>query len=316
MSIEKREMPSQAELDDRVRSILHRQSRRSFLIGGAAALAGAGLFDLLYKAHQVNGLQWPLRSVEETNRSITNAIFRQQVLAPTYRLNQVTGLRINGDFGLDLKLIQSTWGLQVVGLNRPQQYPQYMNDVDLWDYRSSDDYSAQVAKSEPDVKGNGKAAVADPYAKHAASGPGATPGIVLRIDDLRRLPYVEQITQFKCVEGWSQIVRWGGVRFSDFMRAYPPADIDGAPPRFAEMETEDGSFNASFDMPSLLHPQTLLCYTIDGRPLEPAHGAPLRLAMPLKYGYKQIKQIATITYGNKRTPDYWEKLGYDWYAGL
>ena len=355
------------ELDDEVRRMLQARTRRSFLIGGAAALAGAGLYEALYRAKAVNQLQWPLRKALEVNRTLTAALFRQRVLAPTYQASEVTGLRVNGDFGVDTNLIESSWGLQLVGLDRPQQYRQFIPDVDLWEYRSKDDYESQTAdtekqSSEPDVKGKGpsgakqdsKGQLESEPKQNANAAPGepppanphpvppnpqppsakqqviphlqestgvsaasdAIPGIVLRLEDLKKLPYTEQITQFKCVEGWSQIVRWGGVRFSDLLRAYPPAIIDGRPPTYATMETSNGEFNASFDMPSLLHPQTLLCYSMDGVPLQLAHGAPVRLAMPLKYGYKQIKAIASITFSNVRTPDYWEKLGYDWYAGL
>ena len=318
MPIEMTEARTKEELDAEVRKILRGRSRRDFLIGGLAAVAAGGLFEGLYHADQILGAQWPLRKVLEGNRVLTNALFRQKVLAPTYKPKEVTGLRINGTFGLDPKLMQSSWGLQVVGLERPMQYRQFVKDVDLWEYKSADDGAAAPAETVgPDVKGNGKAAPEPAAAKPAAGDmPAAVPGVVLQIEDLRKLPYTEQITQFKCVEGWSQIVRWGGVRYSDFLKAYPPANVDGRPPKFAVMETSNGEYNASFDMASLLHPQTLLCHTMDGRPLEPYHGAPLRLAMPLKYGYKQIKQIASITYGNERVPDYWEKLGYDWYAGL
>jgi hypothetical protein len=356
--IESSQSRTAEELDEKVRGMLHARTRRSFLIGGAAALAGAGLYEALYRAKAINQLQWPLREAHEANRTLTNALFRQRVSAPTYKPSEVTGLRINGDFGIDTGLIESSWGLQLVGLDRPQQYRQFMPDVDLWEYRSTDGYESQTEAKpqEPDVKGKGPASAKSdakpkqnanaapgepppanphpvphnpqpPSAKqeaipHMQESAGVTatsdaiPGIVLRLEDLKKLPYTEQITQFKCVEGWSQIVRWGGVRVSDLLRAYPPANIDGRPPTYATMETSNGEFNASFDMPSLLHPQTLLCYSMDGLPLQIAHGAPVRLAMPLKYGYKQIKAIATITFGNVRTPDYWEKLGYDWYAGL
>jgi hypothetical protein len=318
------------DLDDEVRRILRGRTRRSFLIGGAAALAGAGAYEALYRAKMIDGLQWPLREAHEANRTLIDGIFRQRVLAPTYPASAETGLRINGDFGIDRGLIQSSWGLQLVGLDRPERYPQFMPDVDLWEYRSKDDYESQKETStEPDVKRKAPD-VALKEEKHASvreiphlqestgvtASADAVPGVVLRLEDLRKLPYTEQITQFKCVEGWSQIVRWGGVRFSDVLRAYPPANIDGGPPKFATMETSNGEYNASFDMASLMHPQTLLCYSMAGRPLEPLHGAPLRLAMPLKYGYKQIKGTASITFGNVRVSDYWEKLGYDWYAGL
>jgi DMSO/TMAO reductase YedYZ molybdopterin-dependent catalytic subunit len=69
-------------------------------------------------------------------------------------------------------------------------------------------------------------------------------------------------------------------------------------------------------MKSALHPQTLLCYEMNGSPLEDEHGAPLRLVMPVKYGIKNIKRIGLIRYTNERPEDYWAEQGYDWFAGL
>jgi hypothetical protein len=304
-----------AELDEEVRKVLRTRTRRGFLVGGLATLAGVGFYEALYHAKMVNELQWPLREVSEMNRTLINGIFRQKVLAPTYKASEVTGLRINGDYGIERGLKLETWGLQVVGLERPRQYKQFMPDVDMFEQNSADDYQ-EPTSTEPDVKGRGGDTTAAEAKPEPATDGTAKPGIVLTLADLQKLPYTEQNTQFKCVEGWSQIVRWGGVRFSDFLRAYPAANIDGGPPKYVTMETYDGQYNASFDMTSLMHPQTLLCHSMDGQPLQMLHGAPLRLAMPLKYGYKQIKAISSITFGNMRTPDYWEKLGYDWYAGL
>ena len=112
-------------------------------------------------------------------------------------------------------------------------------------------------------------------------------------------------------------VRWRGVRLRDFLEAYPSAPgPDGRPPRYVYMETPDGDYYCGYEMEDCRHPQSLLVTEIAGRPLEQWHGAPLRLHMPIKYGYKQIKRIGLIAYGNERPDDYWTKLGYDWHAGL
>ena len=68
-------------------------------------------------------------------------------------------------------------------------------------------------------------------------------------------------------------------------------------------------------MPSILHPQTLLAYEINGTPLPLEHGAPLRIASPTKYGIKQIKRIGRIEFTDERPKDYWAERGYDWYSG-
>ncbi len=146
--------------------------------------------------------------------------------------------------------------------------------------------------------------------------PPHTPGLLLELSDITRLPRIDLVTQFKCIEGWSQIVHWAGVRMADFLELYPPALLDGKEPRYVYMETPDGDYYTGYDMHVMRHPQTLLVTEMMGAPLTQKHGAPLRLHMPTKYGYKQIKRIGLIAYTNTRPDDYWTKLGYDWYAGL
>ena len=154
-----------------------------------------------------------------------------------------------------------------------------------------------------------------------ASGSGA---LMLDLDAIRKLPRVEMTTEFKCIEGWSAIVHWAGARFSDFMKAYPPRTRSGAfslnhaedLPAYVSLSTPDDGYYVGLDMESMLHPQTLLCYEQNGRPLSQEHGAPLRLAIPVKYGVKNIKRIGTIRYSNRRPADYWAEQGYDWYLGL
>jgi DMSO/TMAO reductase YedYZ molybdopterin-dependent catalytic subunit len=130
---------------------------------------------------------------------------------------------------------------------------------------------------------------------------------------LRQLPRLEQITQLNCIEGWTVIVQWAGARFSDFTAAYAPESRDA---KYVAMETPDEEYYVGLDAPSALHPQTLLCYEMNGAELTGAHGAPLRLVIPVKYGVKNLKRIGKITYTNERPDDYWAEEGYDWYAGL
>ena len=135
--------------------------------------------------------------------------------------------------------------------------------------------------------------------------------------DIRAFPHVDTVTEFKCIEGWSEIVRWGGIRLADLIAVYPTAlTPDGRNPRYVYMETPNGDYYCGYDMNACTHPQSLLVYEMSGRPINRWHGAPLRLHMPIKYGYKQIKRIGLIAYTDLRPDDYWTKLGYDWYAGL
>jgi DMSO/TMAO reductase YedYZ molybdopterin-dependent catalytic subunit len=133
------------------------------------------------------------------------------------------------------------------------------------------------------------------------------------------------VTEFKCVEGWSTVVHWGGVRLLDFAAKFGLANHSGEPfdPRrrppdlysYVGLETPNDGYYVGLDMPSALHPQTLLCFEMNGRPLTVEHGAPLRLVSTVKYGYKQIKRIETIRFTDQRPRDYWAERGYDWYAG-
>ena len=145
---------------------------------------------------------------------------------------------------------------------------------------------------------------------------GRTDDLVLTLDDLKRLPRTEMTTQLMCIEGWSVVVNWAGVRFSDFTAAHYPAALPEELPPYISMTTPDEKYFVGWDTPSMMHPQTLLAYEMNGEPLRPEHGAPLRLASPTKYGIKQIKRIGRIEYTQERPRDYWAEEGYDWYAGL
>lgn len=170
----------------------------------------------------------------------------------------------------------------------------------------------------PDANGTGRKSRGNEEAGESNSTlRSGTPGLLLTLQDaVGQLPRHELVTQFKCIEGWSQVVHWAGVRMADFLELYPPQPIDGHEPRYVYMETPDGDYYTGYDMRTMRHPQTLLVTEMMGAPLTQFHGAPLRLHMPTKYGYKQIKRIGLIAYTDDRPDDYWTKLGYDWYAGL
>ncbi len=150
--------------------------------------------------------------------------------------------------------------------------------------------------------------------------------LILTLDDIKALPRVEMTTELKCIEGWSIVCNWAGARFSDFAAKYPPktrngsiaSDVQKNPEnlaRYVSLVTPDEGYYVGWDMPSILHPQTLLAYEMNGAPLTLEHGAPLRLATATKYGIKQIKRIGRIEFTNERPADYWAERGYDWYSG-
>lgn len=147
---------------------------------------------------------------------------------------------------------------------------------------------------------------------------GVTPfpeGSAVRVSlkEIQALPAIEQTTEFKCIEGWSTVTKWKGARFSAFLDRFAPG-AHRAP--FVSLMTPDQHYFVGVDMASMLHPQTILAYERNGKPLEREHGAPLRLVIPVKYGIKNIKRIGTIAFSRQRPEDYWAREGYDYYAGL
>ncbi len=130
--------------------------------------------------------------------------------------------------------------------------------------------------------------------------------------EIQALPKHEMIIEHKCVEGWSQITTWAGARFSDLQSWYP----EHADTAYIAMETPGGDYYVGNDRATMDHPQTLLVYEMVGEPLDQEHGAPLRLATPLKYGIKQLKRIGVIRFTDEPPADYWAERGYDYYAAL
>ena len=137
------------------------------------------------------------------------------------------------------------------------------------------------------------------------------------LDELKALPKHEIVFEFKCIEGWSQIQHWGGVRFVDVMNYYKIGQKDAEDLyEYVGMETPDDKYYVGVDMPSMVHPQTILAYEMNGKPLLKKHGSPLRLIIPVKYGYKSLKKIGVIKFSDTRPKDYWALFGYDYFAGL
>jgi DMSO/TMAO reductase YedYZ molybdopterin-dependent catalytic subunit len=130
----------------------------------------------------------------------------------------------------------------------------------------------------------------------------------------------EQITRLVCVEGWSAIAWWAGLRFDDLLRAYPPT----SQAKWARLESSvnlgpwrnPDPYFVSLDLSTARHPQTLLATHLNGKPLTVEHGAPLRLLAPMKLGLKNIKAITRITYTKDEPADYWAKRGYSRYDGI
>ena len=242
-----------------VQEEIARRTRRSFIVMGAGAVAGAAGIAGLVSGAPEGDIPPALRGVLGFNEKVArSALYSNDHLAQTYPASAIGDQKVNGDVGIDTDLDMAAWKLEVVPFH------------------------------------------------------GGTPRI-LTMEDVKSLPRFEETIDFKCVEGWSTVSQFAGVRLSDFTAKFAPGS-ETAP--CVGMRTPDEEYYVSIDAPSAMHPQTLLAWEMNGKPLTEGHGAPLRLVIPVKYGIKNIKRIGRIEYTEKPTPDYWEERGYDWYAGL
>jgi DMSO/TMAO reductase YedYZ molybdopterin-dependent catalytic subunit len=129
---------------------------------------------------------------------------------------------------------------------------------------------------------------------------------------IEALPKITQNTRHVCIEGWDVVGSFGGVRLADFLAAIG-ADHTA---KFVTVACADDYYE-SIDMATARHPQSLLCYEMYGRPLTREHGAPLRLSIPTKIGYKQAKYLTDLKVTHVLDKvGYWEDQGYSEFYGL
>jgi DMSO/TMAO reductase YedYZ molybdopterin-dependent catalytic subunit len=270
-------------------SAIRSRTRRDFLLFGAGALAAAG------------GLRWLLP--DET---------REQHLTPALRDR--------------LDSLEARLGAT------PQARENLLNRALTFD----DDVAEALYSADRSVRTYSRSQVTPLRNNYngATPGPSYIPGWTLSVsglaserterlaigDLLSRFQRREQVTRICCVEGWSAVAWWSGLRFSDFLHAYPPA----AGSLWAKLESAvhlDGSgrpdpYYVSIDLATARHAQTLLATHLSGRPLSVEHGAPLRLLAPMKLGLKNIKAITSIEFTEEEPEDYWNERGYSKYDGL
>jgi DMSO/TMAO reductase YedYZ molybdopterin-dependent catalytic subunit len=136
----------------------------------------------------------------------------------------------------------------------------------------------------------------------------------LNLKALQQLPQTSIIMQHVCVEGWAAIVQWGGFKLRDLAAMAQPKDSV----RYVLFQSAD-KYTESWDLASALHPQTILADRMNGEILPDNNGAPLRLATPIKLGYKLSKWVTKVTFVSqipKGGKGYWEEQGYEWFGGI
>ena len=132
-----------------------------------------------------------------------------------------------------------------------------------------------------------------------------------KVDALRALPQETQITRHVCIEGWSAIGKWRGVKLRDFL-VRAGADLRAKYVTFNCLDR----YSTQIDMPSALHSQTVLALSFLDEPLPRMYGAPARLRIPTKLGFKSAKHVYEIVVSNDYVEGFWERQGYNWFAGL
>ena len=134
----------------------------------------------------------------------------------------------------------------------------------------------------------------------------------LTLADLQKLPQVSNRVNHYCVEGWTAVETWTGCRLSDLAKlARVSSDA-----HYVDFQSFDDDYHESWDLESAMHKQTLVAYGLDGKMLEPAHGAPARVYSPVKLGYKNTKYLTKIVFMPKMNGGYWSDMGYEWYGGV
>ncbi|MEO5691925.1 MAG: molybdopterin-dependent oxidoreductase [Usitatibacter sp.] len=130
------------------------------------------------------------------------------------------------------------------------------------------------------------------------------------LPQLYALPETSQVTRHICVEGWSAIGKWSGVTFRTFLERIG-ADLTA---KYVGFKCSD-DYYTSIDMPTALHPQTLLAFKFGDQLLPPKYGFPMKLRIPTKLGFKNPKHVRAIFVTNESPGGYWEDQGYNWFSG-
>ena len=130
------------------------------------------------------------------------------------------------------------------------------------------------------------------------------------LEELYKLPQEKQITRHICVEGWSAIGSWTGVRLSDFL-ARIGADTRA---KYIYFICAEGYSN-TIDMPTALHPQTQMTFKFADAILPRKYGFPMKIRIPTKLGFKNPKHVMSLVVTNDDRGGYWEDRGYNWFSG-
>ncbi len=131
------------------------------------------------------------------------------------------------------------------------------------------------------------------------------------VEQLHALPQETQITRHVCVEGWSMIGKWTGTPLRVFLERIG-ADTTA---KYVGFECADGYYEG-MDMPSALHPQTIMAFRLSDEILPVRYGYPFKIRIPTKLGFKNPKFVTTVYVTNQQPRGFWTDRGYSWFSGI
>ncbi|RLU00897.1 protein-methionine-sulfoxide reductase catalytic subunit MsrP [Ketobacter sp.] len=189
-------------------------------------------------------------------------------------------------------------------------------------------YEFGTGKNDP--VNNSEGFKVDPW-RVKVEGEVAKPGHYTLEDILRPHTFEDRVYRFRCVEAWSMVVPWVGFPLADLIKRFEPTskakyvrfetlvDPDRFPAQKFGRSTIPWPYVEGLRMDEALHPLTLMVTGVYGKALLPQSGAPLRLMVPWKYGFKSIKSIVKIQFVEKAPRSTWQQLAaqeYGFYANV
>ena len=131
------------------------------------------------------------------------------------------------------------------------------------------------------------------------------------VEQLHAQPQQSQVTRHVCVEGWSMVGKWTGTPLKTFLERID-ADLSA---KYVGFECADGYYEG-IDMPTALHPQTIMAFKLADEFLPTKYGYPFKIRIPTKLGFKNPKFVTTIYVTNSQPRGFWTDRGYNWFSGI
>ncbi|MEH6626344.1 MAG: protein-methionine-sulfoxide reductase catalytic subunit MsrP [Motiliproteus sp.] len=172
--------------------------------------------------------------------------------------------------------------------------------------------------------------ISDPWSLEIA-GEAEKTGVFHLEDIVNPYGLEDRIYRLRCVEAWSMVVPWVGFPLAELLKRFKPTskakyvefttlvDKSQMPGQASSFSTIDWPYVEALSIDEAMHPLTLLAVGLYGRMLPPQNGAPLRLVVPWKYGFKSIKSIVKIRFTEHQPKNTWQLIApreYGFYANV